>query len=363
MRHATVWLSLLALLWSPALVHAHKASDSYLSLGQGAGGVAARWDIALRDLDRASRLDGDGDGALTWGEVRTREQDVVASALRTLRLSSRGQPCALRPGPAGIAQHSDGAYLRVPFDVQCGASAVPDALRYDFLFELDAQHRAVVRLSAPGQVDGALVLSNPSRSARIELAAPAKTSMTEALFQGVVHILSGFDHLLFLLALLLPLVRATEIRSALRGVVKVVTAFTCAHSLTLGIAGLGLVSAEARIVEPAIALSVGLAALNNLYPLFGREGWSMAFALGLLHGFGFSSALADAGLAGASLVQTLFAFNLGVELGQLTVVALFVPLALLLCRREITRLVAVRAGSLAILALSVVWVFQRLEQG
>jgi hypothetical protein len=209
---------------------------------------------------------------------------------------------------------------------------------------------------------------------------------------GIAHILSGLDHVLFLLALLLPAVigqraRAPlrhgkgaspldaqtsvreqnrdppQIQTVLRDVVKVVTAFTIAHSLTLGLAALGVVSVSAQVIEPAIAASVALAALDNLRPCFGSQRWSIAFALGLLHGFGFSSALADLGLRGAGLLRALFAFNAGVELGQLALVALFLPLAFLLRRQWLYRWLLLRGGSLAIGCVSLIWLFERMRGG
>jgi hypothetical protein len=142
-----------------------------------------------------------------------------------------------------------------------------------------------------------------------------------------------------------------------------VTAFTAAHSLTLSLAALGVVSVPARLIEPAIAASVALAAANNVRPVFGADRWVVAFALGLLHGFGFSSVLADAGLGGAALARALVGFNVGVEVGQLAIVALFVPAAFLLRRTAGYRRLALTGGSLAIAALSLVWIVQRITTG
>jgi len=170
-------------------------------------------------------------------------------------------------------------------------------------------------------------------------------------------------------ALLLPSVLRREeghwrpvpaIRSALGDVARIVTAFTAAHSLTLSLAALGVVSVPARLVEPAIAASVALAAANNVRPIFGADRWVVAFALGLLHGFGFSSVLSDAGLAGAALARALVGFNAGVEVGQLAIVGLFVPLAFLLRATAAYRRVALVGGSLAITALSLVWIVERI---
>jgi hypothetical protein len=186
---------------------------------------------------------------------------------------------------------------------------------------------------------------------------------------GVTHIWQGLDHILFLIALLLPAVLRRDetgcwgpvprLRPVLVDVARVVTAFTLAHSATLGLAASGLVRVSGRIIEPAIAASVVLAAANNLWPLFGRDRWAVAFALGLLHGFGFSTALAELGLGGAGLLEALSGFNIGVELGQLALVALFVPFAFLLRRSAGYRRLGLRGGSLAIAVLAVVWLVER----
>ena len=160
--------------------------------------------------------------------------------------------------------------------------------------------------------------------------------------EGVWHIWIGFDHILFLLSLLLPAVLYRQhkfrearweplpgFRPALWEVFKIVTAFTVAHSITLSLATLGVVTLPTRWVESAIAASVVLAALNNIFPwsLFAGRRWMVAFVFGLIHGFGFASVLADLGLPPGALLLALVGFNLGVEVGQLAIVSAFLPAA------------------------------------
>jgi len=154
----------------------------------------------------------------------------------------------------------------------------------------------------------------------------------------------------------------SAIRPALSDVGRIVTAFTAAHSLTLTLAAMGLARMPARITEPAIAASVVVAAANNLRPsgpIFGRDRWVVAFALGLVHGFGFSSALSDAGLRRAGLLTSLVGFNAGVELGQLAVVGAFIPLAFVARRTALYRRVALPGGSAAIAAVAAFWFVER----
>jgi hypothetical protein len=347
---------------------AHKPSDSYLSLAADGSALSGWWDIALRDLDRALVLDHDGDGALTSGELSAREAELSQYALSHLQLARGGEVCSVHASSLRLVEHSDGPYARLPLDVRCRAESAPLELQYGLFFALDPQHRAIVETGGEAQV-----ITAQRRTLRVDLTRPEHAASSLGLVrQGMEHILSGLDHVLFLLALLLPSVlrrkqdessSVRQIRSVLGDVVRVVTAFTVAHSLTLGLAALGLVSMSADVIEPAIAASVAIAALDNLWPVFGADRWTIAFALGLLHGFGFSSALSDLGLSGAALLRGLCAFNVGVELGQLGVVLVFVPLAFVLRRAHLYRFVLLRGGSLAIAALSLVWFYERVVGG
>jgi len=186
--------------------------------------------------------------------------------------------------------------------------------------------------------------------------------------EGVWHIWIGYDHILFLLSLLLPAVLLRERRhwlpvtrfgDAFWDVFKIVTSFTVAHSITLSLAALGVISLPSRLVESAIAASVVLAALNNLLPVVGGRRWVVAFAFGLIHGFGFASVLAELGLPRDALVLALVGFNLGVEGGQLTIVAAFLPLAYLMRASWFYRRVVLAGGSIAIVAIAMVWLLER----
>ena len=186
---------------------------------------------------------------------------------------------------------------------------------------------------------------------------------------GVWHIWVGFDHLLFLISLLLPavLIRVDRswtgaecFRNALWDVVKVVSAFTLAHSITLSLAALDVVQLPSRWIESAIAASVIVAALNNLVVIAGASRWLLAFAFGLIHGFGFASVLADLGLPHDALLLALVAFNLGVELGQLAVVAAFLPVAWILRNHWIYRQGILAGGSLLVILLASLWLIERV---
>jgi hypothetical protein len=143
-------------------------------------------------------------------------------------------------------------------------------------------------------------------------------------------------------------------------VLGIVTAFTVAHSVTLVCAGLGLVRLPARIVEPAIALSIAYVAVENLVVPEPRRRWLLTFAFGLVHGFGFASVLAEIGLPPSGVIPSLVSFNVGVELGQLCVVGAVAPLLLWLVPR-LGLAARVRTwGSVLLLLLSTLWFFERV---
>ncbi len=200
--------------------------------------------------------------------------------------------------------------------------------------------------------------------------------MIRTVREGVDHIAAGTDHILFLVSLLLvsvwqrrdaPLGRMPmgdwlpreRWRSALGEVLRLVTAFTVAHSLTLALAAFGVLSPPSRWVESLIALSVLAAALDNLWPILRAPRWAVVFGFGLVHGFGFAGAMQDLGLSASDLAWPLLGFNLGVELGQLMLVALVLPLGFLLRRTAFYRVGVVLPGSVAIAAMALVWLVER----
>ena len=350
--------------------HAHKPSDSYLSVTVTGGQVSGRWDIALRDLDFAIGLDADGDGRITWGELRSRHVDIAAYAGARLGVQADGRACTLKVGEQLVDDHTDGAYTVLPLALACPVTTPGTlTLGYRLFADLDPQHRGLLKLTINGATRTA-ILGPQAPTQSFELAAPASgwQQLLDYSREGVWHIWIGYDHILFLLSLLLPAVGLWKSRrwtpvehfgTAFYDVLRIVTAFTLAHSITLSLAALGLVSLPSRWVESAIAASVVLAALNNVWPVFHGRRWMVAFAFGLIHGFGFASVLADLGLPQGALALALLGFNLGVEVGQLAIVAVFLPTAYLLRRSAFYRRVVLLGGSLVIAALALVWLAER----
>lgn len=357
------WAGLLAAFPS----FAHKASDSYLSLEVKGREVSGQWDIALRDIDFALGLDADGNGEITWGEVKARHADIAGWALGRLKLE-RGGDCTLQVAEHLVDDHTDGAYAVLRLAGNCPAPSPTVKLDYRLLFDIDRMHRGLLKLSLDG-VSHASVLAPSSGPWVVEQGETSRLAQFgRYLVEGVWHIWIGFDHILFLLSLLLPAVLVhefrrwtgvTSFRAALVEVLWVVTAFTVAHSITLSLAALQVVELPTRLVESAIAASVVMAAANNLWPVVERRRWLVAFGFGLVHGFGFASVLAELGLPKEALVLSLLGFNLGVELGQLAIVAAFLPVAYLLRNTPLYRRGVFVGGSVLTLLVALVWLAER----
>jgi hypothetical protein len=368
-RAAFFWrVALCAALLLPLPGWAHKASDSYLTLRVEGAQVEGQWDIALRDLEMAVGLDGDGDGAITWGELKSRHGAVADYALSRLSLASDGGDCPLRVSGQLVDAHSDGAYAVLRFAGECRAAVRELEIGYRLLFDVDRQHKGLVRIEHAGATSSLVMTpETPQRSLRLGEVERWR-QFVDYLVHGIWHIWIGIDHILFLVSLLLPAVLVRQagrwvpvatLRDALLEVVKIVTAFTVAHSVTLSLASLGLVELPSRFVESAIALSVVLAALNNVVPRVNRGRWAVAFGFGLIHGFGFASVLADLGLPAGALVLSLLGFNGGVELGQLAIVAVLIPLAYRLRAGAFYRSWVLTGGSLAIIGVAAAWFMER----
>lgn len=352
-----------------AAAQAHKASDSYLQFSRaGDSATLLRWDIAMRDLDAVLPLDADGDGALRWGEVRKAFPAIDAYVLPRLQWPVGCTPTA--PEHA-LERRSDGAYVVLRMRANCALTRdfVPG---YTLFAAIDPTHRGLATIDLG---DGApqVKLLDPAHSVAIARAggtlAASPSVLPSFVTSGVEHILGGYDHILFLLTLLLPAVVRRDPngwrpvrtwREALAPVLGVVTLFTLAHSITLCLAAFDLVSLPSSFIEPAIAVTIAIAALDNLRPVFGRWRYLITFAFGLIHGFGFAGALKEVSLPPAQFAWALLKFNLGIETGQLCLVAFAVPLLFAVRRwRGYPRWVLAGGSSVAIL-LAAIWFVERV---
>ena len=338
--------------------HAHKASDSYLTINIADKTLTGHWDIALRDLDAAIGLDSNANGELTWAEVRSAHPRIAQYATDNLSVQLGNTRCDVKAGSQTLVEHTDGLYTRVPLENDCKVNPADIvSTRYTLMNGTDPQHRGLLALTQNG-VTTTLVL-NPNDTTT--QAASTKSSFFGFIKEGVHHIVIGLDHVLFIALLVAATLRTypDSPRAAFVPLLKVVTAFTVAHSLTLALSLFGWVNLPTRLVETLIAATVCLCAVDILRPFLKGPRWLYTFGFGLLHGLGLASALTALSLPASARVVALFGFNVGVEIGQL-VIAL-AAFGLLYAGARITRnpIIVARYAAVPIAAVAAVWMLER----
>jgi hypothetical protein len=347
------------LLLSVVSVLAHQKSVSYLTLEQAPTELRGNFDIAVRDLEFALGLDGNSDGQVTWGEIRSNSFRISEGIFRKLIIVQAGQPVAISSYQLLTRNHANGSYIVISWRAPV-ANAAAVSVSNDFFFDLDPGHQCLVYAGGTTRI-----LTKENRI--FELLAKSASFFT-LVKEGVRHIFEGVDHICFLLALLLCAVwkrtptgwrPMDNFKEAFLAVLKVVTAFTVAHSLTLALAAARLVVIPSALVESSIAVSVVLAALNNVRPIWSDRAWPIAFAFGLIHGLGFASVFGEIAPTAGSILRTLLGFNLGVELGQLCMVLIVIPAAFAFRASAFYRWFAVRLGSIAIGLVGTIWFIER----
>lgn len=361
------WL-LCFLLSLPLLASGHQLSTAYMSLAQTDSSVLQgqlQW--RLYDLERTLRLDNNRDGKLSWGEIKTREAAISQLLTQRLGITQGGVACTVSSASLQqLDRHYGEPYLLLPLQVKCPISG-DLSVAYSAFFDQDADHKLLLSVEQ-GDSGVSRVISRQQQQVTLPSSGGLWQGFIDYVYQGVVHILIGWDHILFLLCLLLVAVLSRrnqqwQARAAKREIIvytlTIVTAFTLAHSITLTATALGWIDLPSRWVEVGIAATVIFAALNNIVVLFWRVGW-ITFGFGLLHGMGFAGVLGELGLPQQGKLTAVVGFNLGVELGQLAIIAALLPL-LMLCRNgQWYRRWAMPAGSVLIALLGARWLLERL---
>jgi hypothetical protein len=366
MKRIAAALLLLLLLSSTA--SAHISSSGFLVIQVEGQSLKGSMELAIRDVELAVGVDANHDGKVTWGELRANETELTQYVAQHLSLSTQTSTCPLTFQTLEVNERVDGNYAWLPFTAHCADAPQRLFVRYSLMEDLDPSHRGLLTLTS-GATAQTGVLGGGQAALAFTLDQPSRwRTFLEYLRAGIEHIWGGIDHLLFLISLLLPAVLSRKTghwepvpsaRPAFLSILKVVTAFTLAHSVTLTLAALGVVRLPSRLTESVIAASIVVAALNNIFPVVTESRARIAFGFGLLHGFGFASVLADMGLPAGARLPALVAFNLGIEAGQLAVVLAVMPVVYQLRNGRLYRHGVLPWGSAAIAGLALVWLVQR----
>jgi hypothetical protein len=349
-RRYALLLVLVGLTSTGAGLGAHGVGASYAQISLAPGRVEVAFLVSVEEIARhfpAGREAGREDVERSAASVRA-AADFLS---KHVRVSLDGGAIALAPLRAD--PQANAAYVRFTSSAAIESPQPAIAVGADGVFfeRLGPQHVMVVTLAVEGRrQEAAVTIGHPLASLptgyRSVLAGTA-----EFLGLGARHIFEGYDHVLFLVAVVL-------VGGSLRRLVGIVTAFTAAHTVTLGLAAFQVLTLPPRVVEGGIALSIAYVAFDNLFEAGSRHRWVLTFVFGLIHGFGFAAVLAQMNLPRSTLVPTVLAFNLGVEMGQIALVAALFPVVIWLSRQPFRRPVVVSAST-AIFVVGVGWFVQR----
>jgi HupE / UreJ protein len=344
----------------PFAAWAHSSSTSYVTIVASGHDASLQWSIALRDLDTAIGLDANDDGDITWGELRARQTVVDAYALSRLRVSTGGADCV-----AGSVEHladllGDGGYAVLRTTLHCPVAIAGLDVRYDALFEIDPNHRALLSVTVDG-VPHSGIASPTEPVAHFDTSGGQFTLVRQFFQGGVEHLLAGADHVLFIVMLLAPLLlrprpAAESPLPRLPEIVTLLTAFTVAHGLTLTLAVLGLAHVSIAAAELGVAATILVTAVDNIVPFLPRQRGLLAFGFGLIHGLGVAGGLGPLHLPAASLALALLSFSLGLEAAQIGIALAASPVAHVLRATPAVshRMLPVLSGGVALLA--VLWI-------
>jgi hypothetical protein len=368
------WLILLASF--TCSIQAHQMSTGYLNLDLSTyqeqsiqGQLQLRW----FDVDSQIKLDNNLDGQLQWQEVVSQKDQILQFVEANLSFQANQQRCVLTM-PEGLQAdtHFDEGYLSVALITDCKSQNIDDlVIKYTGVFAQDPEHKLIINLTGIGSDKAGIasqVISVDQQQVNIDLQSSDWFSVLSSyVYQGIVHIFIGTDHILFLVVLVLTSVLIYQNgkwipklnnSQVVKDTAWVTTAFTLAHSVTLSATALGWIVPSSRWVEFGIALSIVLTALNNLWPLVTRLSL-ITFGFGLLHGMGFASVLGELGLSEQHTLLSILAFNIGVEAGQLMILLALLPV-LFFCRsKQWYPKYGLKLGSIIIGIIAINWSIQR----
>ncbi|HSJ64049.1 MAG TPA: HupE/UreJ family protein [Gemmatimonadaceae bacterium] len=353
---------------------AHAPGQAYVFLRLHPDSIVVRLEFFGAHLDRALALGWEPDAPISLPRVREQLEQIRGYVESHFAFAIGDQPLAPAYRGVDTRMAEPGEFVLLEYVLR---TPRPDRLTVSFtpFFEIDDKHRNLLVIehdwrTATFNNEGnvSLIFEPRSPTQELDLTSASIWRGFAALVRlGTWHIWIGYDHILFLIALALPSVLyrrdgrwqpAPKFRSALWKIVKIVTCFTIAHTITLSLAALDVVHVPSRLVEAVIAASIAAAALHNLWPVARINEPAIAFVFGLFHGFGFASVLGDIGLGRDHLVLSLLGFNLGVEIGQVAIIMALFPVLFLIRHLRVYGWM-MRLGSATLVAIGLLLAAER----
>lgn len=370
-------LILAIFLLQPLQLFAHAQGEHYVWIGVEETALNGEVEISSADLNALLGFDIDPTRKITEAVLERYKGDLLDYFQERFAIEDSGGVLPLEIQSIRAKSFKEGNYASIKFVAGDGRQIDPViTVTNRLLVDKDPRHRGLLlitynrRTGAEYRERTALVFGAYNTVQALDLDnPPGLLSDAQFVIQGILHILWGIDHVLFLVSLLFTavLVRTQDgwqpvagFKPALWKILKIVTLFTIAHSITLFLAGLGYLQLSGRIVEPLIALSIIVVAANNLLARFDSKKYWIILVFGLFHGLGFASVMSELPFRMQNLLSVVFYFNLGVELGQILLVAAVFPVLYLTRNSSLYRPVVVVGGSLGVAAVAAFWFFERV---
>lgn len=362
------WMLLLPLMLCAQAATAHQISTGYLNIKQvDSDAVSGQIQLRFTDISQELNFNQNNDSHITWGEVKSHHADINSWLKNKLLFNATKGQCSLSDDTVlMIDHHFNDAFLVIDWQYFCDSTAQLQMV-YQGLFNITSNHKLIVNgRSQNGDISR--VLDGENNTLSID---SNQSNIWQTFYdytkQGVIHILIGLDHILFLLILLLstmllnasPTKNRKSISNIWIEVVKLATVFTLAHSVTLVLTALGWLQFSSRWVEVIIAFTVAFTAFNNVKPMINKV-LPLTFVFGLFHGMGFAGVLGELGLPQGVQLIPILSFNLGVELGQIFLILLTLPVLIYVNNKTKYAAMIFKVMSLMVVCLAIVWIFQRI---
>lgn len=325
--------------------------------------------LSVQDLQQTLSLDPNSDGALTWGEIHSSRSVINSYLNKNFHIESNQESCNIIWSESISLMDSYGeTLLKLPLNINCSG---PLNLAYTAFFGTTSDHKLLVNWElTQGSVQA--IVENPEQKISLKASSqPIWDTFVFYLYQGMIHIWIGLDHVLFIVALLLhfawnhsrtrqnPVSNTGNNQFKLKPLILLITGFTIAHSITLTLTALDWISVSSKWAEVGIAISVAYSALNVLTHWIKRV-MLMTVTFGLLHGLGFAGALSELGLSQSNQLTSILGFNLGVEIGQIVIILLAFPILWLIKKQPTLQKIIIPTIAFAIFVLGLYWVWERM---
>jgi hydrogenase/urease accessory protein HupE len=348
---------------------AHQSSLAFLNLKIEDRLLKGTYKVSLEDVQKVYNFDTDFNSKIQWKELLKNENNFKKILMEKLYFTNNKNKCKIHFKGIQLESLTFDKYLYLDFDAKCHKKIESLNIHYLFLFNQDLQHKMYMNIKNTNSQEQ-FIFTRDTRFKTIQLIENSNIkTFLKFLKEGIIHIIIGYDHILFLISLLITSVLyfkdnkyhpRDSIKRTFVNILFIITTFTIAHSITLILSILGFISLPIYIVELAIAFSVILAAINNIKPFISKKLWVFIFIFGLIHGIGFSSVLTDLSLNDEAKTLSLLSFNLGVELGQLFIVLLITPILYIFRSSKYYEFYIVKILSLIIILIGIYWIYERL---